>query len=747
MRNYRKIINLFLLVIFLLQLYCTVIILKNPLVGITVKQDIDQRWVIEEVLADGWGASVPLVEKTEVTKINGLDIPSNDRNSMHIMQAENITISHDGESEILVVSYQGLTAQMIKHLLMPLIYIFITSVLCLHLVQRPLVKSKRYLIFHLQFTALAYISAGAAGRGDFLGNTIISLAIFISLVYCIYYCNCFLKTFNEVMVTRLNRLFIFIGTALIMMNIIRIWYKDLLIFQIWIELFLYLTLSAFLAINIIVSFKNNSRFYAKSLFSIFFLGTGPSVLFYAIPTLINYPPILSAEVTAVFLLIVPICLATIELGESSINFPFALNRLFSQLKLILPFNLIVSLILLLLAENRTFQLYSIYFLVIFIASVTLLTYKEWRELKNAHFMTTLKDYNFKHFYKFIQSSRHYPSYQTLIEYIKNELYIMLKVNQIEIVEYRNDERINYLNQQQFQVVCPGLIYKNETYYVFILHESVDSHLLAILDKSFERVESESLKIVEMFLYFVQNIIEQSIKIDDLVGKLSSMDNLHSPNWYRKLLVSSSERERLRISTEIHDTILQDLIRYNRNLEDVMLSLTDVQDRQRVSLLREEMLDVIDTTRDICVSLYPPLIEQMGLYQSLQELLAKYKLRYDFLIEDTIEEINYLSIQQQTAIYRIIQELLSNADKHSAASCAYISLKTENQQIFLDYRDDGIGFVELPENEEVRSLGLIGMQERVQYYRGTFIIRKNVPQGIIINIVMEIGEDFENNGFR
>ena len=133
------------------------------------------------------------------------------------------------------------------------------------------------------------------------------------------------------------------------------------------------------------------------------------------------------------------------------------------------------------------------------------------------------------------------------------------------------------------------------------------------------------------------------------------------------------------------------------------------------LLREEVLDIIDATRDICENLYPPMIERLGLYMSLNTLFEKYKVRYNFLIKDDIEEIDGLSLDQATAIYRIIQELLTNASKHSEAYVIHIVLKKQNHTIYIEYIDDGVGIDKNISLDEIKSLGLIGIQERVNHW--------------------------------
>lgn len=118
----------------LFQLYCASFILNVPLVGITIKQDAEQRWLIENIQDDSWGSTVSLVVGQEVTQIDGVDISPNTKNELTILQAHNIKVLEGRESKIYPVSYESLTGQLVKHLLIPIIYILVTSVLCVYLV-------------------------------------------------------------------------------------------------------------------------------------------------------------------------------------------------------------------------------------------------------------------------------------------------------------------------------------------------------------------------------------------------------------------------------------------------------------------------------------------------------------------------------------------------------------------------------------------------------------------------------------
>lgn len=210
-------------------------------------------------------------------------------------------------------------------------------------------------------------------------------------------------------------------------------------------------------------------------------------------------PFLPADVTALFLLVVPICLIYLEMAGNFVNLQYALDRMFSHLQLAIPFSLMLSFILLTLEEVRSFYIYSLYFLITFISSILLLSYKESMEVRNARYLSTLKNYNFSNFYRFIKSSAHYATnFDKLMEYIKQELNLMLMLNNIEIIEDHLTQSLGYIEEHKCRAICPNLIYKHDTKYILVLYETVDSKLLAITDTKFRKIPSESLKMLELF---------------------------------------------------------------------------------------------------------------------------------------------------------------------------------------------------------------------------------------------------------
>lgn len=713
--------------------------------GIEAVKSKDESWYINHIQEDMWGAYQQLDNSTEILQVDGLNLSDITESNFTITHANTLKVIHEGDVKNLEISYKGIETQFIKHIFVPLLYLILTMFLSFYLYHHSSKKSKKFLILHLQYTALAYTSAGAAGRGDYLSNIVVSLTIFMSIVCLILYCNYFLKTMNENIQKKLKIFIIVIAILLLTMNIVRFFVNGLLSIQITFELIIFISLFFLFFINMIVALKNNV-YYARPLLFIFFLGTGPFFLFYGLPVLLQKNIMLSADTTAIFLLIVPICLIYLELSERLVNLQYALDRMFAHLKIAIPFSLILASILILLTKNISLTLLSLYFLVIFIGLIIVLYLKESIEVKSDRYIVTSEYYTQSNFYDFIKTSSKVSNVDNVIEYIKNEISLILKVSlkYIEIIKEKSLISSDYTQMDNFKEISKNLIYKSKSEYVIVLHENIEEKWIALVQITGNRFPLESLKVLELFLYYIHNMIDNLLKVEELVHQFERVDNMHSHRWYSKIWIHSSEKERKRLSAEIHDTVLQDLIQINRQLEDVVVK---PQDNENLMLVREEVLDIIENTRDICENLYPPMIERFGLNRSLEELLKKNKLRFNTLIKEDFEQINQISIHQATSIYRIIQELLSNANKHSKAEIIEIKLKLKDSKIYIEYFDDGIGFNPKLKLNEVKALGLLGIRERIKYYEGELDIRGNKLRGVQIRIIMKVGDDFENNDIR
>jgi signal transduction histidine kinase len=145
----------------------------------------------------------------------------------------------------------------------------------------------------------------------------------------------------------------------------------------------------------------------------------------------------------------------------------------------------------------------------------------------------------------------------------------------------------------------------------------------------------------------------------------------------------------------------------------------------------------DMVHGMISQLRPPVLDQLGLSDALHDLVFSWqknhpgtevKLHCGTGISDLPEASNI-------AVFRIVQECLTNIARHAQATLVQISAtKTQNGEIILHIKDNGIGTDKIAHFSGSR-LGLRGIRERVQALRGTIEIDSHVGQGFTLNIVL------------
>ncbi|HET7692094.1 MAG TPA: PAS domain S-box protein [Gemmatimonadota bacterium] len=188
-------------------------------------------------------------------------------------------------------------------------------------------------------------------------------------------------------------------------------------------------------------------------------------------------------------------------------------------------------------------------------------------------------------------------------------------------------------------------------------------------------------------------------------------------------VRAAEEERQRIARELHDDTAQ-------RLAGLMLMLKaasrteDAKEREaRIEQVREEIGAAADAVRRIARGLRPPILDEFGLPAALESLVRTLRHAHGLDIDLSMERpVGRLHPDSELAMYRIVQEALSNAIRHSGASRVAVALHEEDHVLRAEVRDDGRGFAtERPFSDDGQGLGLVGMRERARNAGGTLEI--------------------------
>jgi len=203
-----------------------------------------------------------------------------------------------------------------------------------------------------------------------------------------------------------------------------------------------------------------------------------------------------------------------------------------------------------------------------------------------------------------------------------------------------------------------------------------------------------------------------------------------------------EEERTHIARELHDDLGQLLASLRMDL--TLLQQADGTPRDSLRLMRgmeDNLLTAITSLRRIATNLRPRALDEGGLYFALQGLRDDFVERYAIPTTLLADEAELrLDDAASTAIFRIVQEALTNIARHAEATRVTMNLFRLNGDLLITIRDDGRGI--RPEDmEKAESLGLIGMRERAWAMKGEITISADEPQGTRIDIILPLHDHF------
>ena len=199
-----------------------------------------------------------------------------------------------------------------------------------------------------------------------------------------------------------------------------------------------------------------------------------------------------------------------------------------------------------------------------------------------------------------------------------------------------------------------------------------------------------------------------------------------------------EEERAYIARELHDDLGQLLASLRMDLN--LLQKEPASSRAGTRLMRgmeENLLTAITSLRRIATNLRPRALDEGGLYFALQGLRDEFVERHGVSCALFADEAELrLDDGASTAIFRIVQEALTNIARHAQATSVTMYLYRIDGQLLISIRDDGRGIC-AADMEKAQSLGLIGMRERVWGMQGEISVSGDEPPGTRIDIVLPL----------
>ncbi|HEY0752599.1 MAG TPA: ATP-binding protein [Ktedonobacteraceae bacterium] len=207
------------------------------------------------------------------------------------------------------------------------------------------------------------------------------------------------------------------------------------------------------------------------------------------------------------------------------------------------------------------------------------------------------------------------------------------------------------------------------------------------------------------------------------------------------IINAQEEERKRIARELHDETSQVLTSLLISLAILEESIQTEEARKRISDTRALAHQTLRAIRSLSIDLRPSALDDLGLLPALRWYLKEYQQKCSIEVEFHSTGLkDRLPAEMETALYRIIQECLTNTARHSHAHKALVNLKEEIDAVYGTIIDDGDGFdyaslLKIPSQERGlgRGLGLTGMQERAILLNGELEIKTAPGHGTRVEI--------------
>lgn len=241
--------------------------------------------------------------------------------------------------------------------------------------------------------------------------------------------------------------------------------------------------------------------------------------------------------------------------------------------------------------------------------------------------------------------------------------------------------------------------------------------------------------------FIRDVTSQKMAEEALRTTSEQMRNLATH------LQKAREEERTKIAREIHDELGQ----YLTGLKMDMSFLSDIVEEKICGADKELLNDrihsasmLLNTTvgaiRRISSELRPAVLDSLGLLAAVEWLVEDFKNRMQIDCDSfiAVDKIN-LSPDVETAVFRILQESLTNVKKHSAANKVTVALTRDDDSLILEIMDNGKGILS-GDFEKEHSFGLLGMQERANLFNGKIFFSGEAGKGTTVTVFIPLQKE-------
>ncbi|WP_162463116.1 ATP-binding protein [Paenibacillus psychroresistens] len=733
-----------------------------PVNGIAVEQDSESNWYIKKFDTTIIGSQLGLKTGDIIKRINNQDVDSFSSivKWRTLDQSESILVNRNGKE--FEVSTKD-TPYAIQYDVFPILGEVISFLFAAILYMKIRVsRSAKFLTLVFITIGLIFMSLGGSIRGDALGKVLINTLLMLLPIIFLHFLKIFFNEKSNIKLPLrfLNLSYKIVASIFVIMLSFFIttpfsYSIHMIMTLITVLVFIIGLLLNFYFLTIIYWKYRKEKTYAatliKTVWGSLFLSFFPIIAFSFVPLLIFGKVWLDSLNMGWFVLFFPITFAYLIVSKRLYDIDMILRRiLYTTLISLVPSAILVAISGMITANDLTWSQIIIEY-VIFVIVLTCILYSL------EYFMTKLEPFMFPRKYqlqvvlkKLAKNLGSVSSYREL-----KEIFLIDIVNSLNVfggaIVFKNLENIEIIREGQIdeEEIEELVITENwdHPYYsVFEInrHEEFTSYLIMTQKKTKTLLGLEEKQWLSLIITYLSVSLENvhlirklTVKLQQLAAQVPDEKVAGDFLWFRKLMLELQENERVRIATDLHDTTMQDLFFLKDRLHTMLEKYAFLPEdkEQMVSII--EYIDVINANlRQSCFELHPYLLKEIGLVQTIEKLVKFERAVSSFTIHFHATRTSIIEardLESKRHIFRMVQELLNNAKKHSLASSINIRLTAVNESILFEYEDDGIGFeanVTLGVIEIGSSgIGMEQMKSRVLSLMGQFELETSKGKGL------------------
>ncbi len=209
------------------------------------------------------------------------------------------------------------------------------------------------------------------------------------------------------------------------------------------------------------------------------------------------------------------------------------------------------------------------------------------------------------------------------------------------------------------------------------------------------------------------------------------------------IINAQEKERQKIAMELHDHAGQALLALRAELKVLRHNLQTSQEKaqEQIDYLDQTVLELNKDLEQLAYDLRPPTLNALGLVSALEQYTADFgrrmKIKTEFIHD---ADIPRLPEEMELVCYRIVQEALTNAGRHSRAGRVQVTINHFREMLYLVVKDDGVGFGG-PDTTGRHGFGLLGIRERLTQIQGYLKINSQPGEGTELVVTIPLPEEW------